>query len=978
MVPLSVRSNYSLCIGGSTIAALIARAKALGFHAMALADVRSLSGAAKFFAEAKRAGLAPIIGAEVGGTILLTRGREGFANLSTILSRTLLERPLDLGDFQKDLWFLTDDPAAARALRPQVDRLALEVVPGMGPTREREVHAAAKELGAPLLASPRASFAAPADFRTHQVLTAIRELKTLPNVVCDPERYLRRIDPDFPDASERIAADCAWDFLPAPVIFPGCDVPDGETAFSFLYQLCHAGLRKRYHPVTPEALERLSRELAVIQKLGFAGYFLVVHEIVKHARVSGAPVAGRGSGASSLVAYVLGITNVCPLRYKLKFERFLHEGRSDYPDLDLDFCWRTRDSVIDYAFERFGRDRVAMVSSMITFQGRSAFRETAKAHGLSDEQVTRLRDALPDTGPITDAVRRRLPIDPARLDAIAADATRVLGYPHYFSVHPGGIVLGNGPIERHTPVQRAEKGVVISQFDKDGVEAIGLVKIDLLGNRGVSTLKYAAQLAGVLDTDAIPDRDPATVAILREGRTIGVNQLESPAMRHLLRMMQPGGIADVMKALALIRPGAASDGFKERFVRRHRGMEPWTVDERLRPILADTYGVMIYEDDTMLVASTLTGIPLADADRFRKRVQKLRTDDERTALSLEFLEKCAKAGTPLALAKEMWAQIAKFNEYSFCMSHAASYAQLAYAVAWMRAHHPAEFWCSALNNNQGMYEKRVYVDQARRDGIATLLPDVNRSGVEFTLEGGGLRMGLDLVAGLSQKTIERILAERPFATLWDVLERARPSQPEAKALAQCGALDVLGRPRPELWMQAAASLRAGRPVPVPAVPDLEDRAKACLEFEITGISPRMHLRRLLAPDVDAPASAEVLMPASVGRRVRLVGVLDALRRVDTQLSAGDRWRGQWRAWAERGGPSARTMEFITLEDESGVFECTLFPQAYAKFSAVVRNHGPFEVEGTVEDQLGAVTLNVDRIRHVRDRRGSPSALLRIV
>jgi DNA polymerase-3 subunit alpha/error-prone DNA polymerase len=974
MVPLTVRSNYSFGLGGSTLDALIARAKTLSFPALAIADVDSMAGAPEFFAAAKREGITPLIGAELDRIVILTTSRLGYANLCTLLSRKLLGSPCDWREFQSDLWFLTGDPATAARLRPQVDRLAFEIVPG------RHVE---PPKGLPLVASPRAHVATPGDLRALHVLTAIKNLSTMENVSVDPDRHLRRLEPDFPDISDRIAADCAWDFLPAPVTFPSYPLAPGETAFSMLYALCHAGLHKRYHPVTAAALARLSTELAVIQKLGFSEYFLVVHDIVRHARVSGAPIAGRGSGASSLVAYVLGITNVCPLAYHLPFERFLHEGRKDFPDLDLDFCWRTRDSVIDYAFERFGRANVAMVSSMITFQSRAAFREAAKAHGLSDEQITLLKRTVPmeydgPIGAVSPRWKRRLPIDPGRFDAILADATRIFGFPHYFSVHPGGIVIGRDRIERYTPVQMAKKeiapacpeggppgasrGVVISQFDKDGVEAAGLVKIDLLGNRGVSTLRASADLARV-DPDAIPDLDPATSRLVSEGRTVGVNQLESPAMRHLVRMMKPRGVADVMKALALIRPGAASGGGKERFVARHRGLESWSVHPLLAPILSDTYGVMIYEDDTMLVASTLAGLPLADGDRFRKRVQKTRTDAERLALSREFLEKCVKAGTPVEFAKELWVQMAKFNEYSFCMSHAASYARLAWAVAWMKAHRPLEFWCAALNNNQGMYEKRVYVDEARRDGVATRLPDLNRSGAEFAISDGTLLMGLDLVHGLSQETIAAILRERPFASLWDFLSRAGPSLPEAVSLIQAGALDFLGRPRTSLVMEATASLRAKRPVAAPALPDEPEIDRLRREFEITGIAARAHLMEILAPGLERDGCvATSELPLLVGRRVRVAGVLDAMRLVDTQLSSGDRWRGQWKAWQERGGPSAGTMEFVTLEDEHGLVECTLFPKVYDRFAMVVRGYGPYVAEGVVEDQLGAVTLNVEAIR----------------
>jgi len=956
MVPLRARSNYSLCAGGSTIESLVAAAKALGFRAMALTDVDNLCGAVKFWHEAKRAGITPLIGAQVGKLTLITRSRRGYANLCTILSRKC-----DPADFQEDLHFLTEDLALAASLRGRVDRLWVELV---RPGRSASHEIAILQSGFPLVASLDARCASPADLRTLEVLTAIQQTTTLDRIEPVPrENYLRVVDfSDIEDHSEEIAADATWEFLPAPTIFPRWPIgqralrslpkPPGESGdgeggppTAHLRTLCEEGLARRYQPVPREARDRLEHELRIITKLGFAEYFLVVHDIVRAARAKGAPVAGRGSGASSLVAYILGITNVCPLRYGLQFERFLHEGRSDYPDLDLDFCWRTRDSVIDWVFERHGRDRVAMVSSHVTFQHRGAFREAARAHGLSDEQISRLQRSMPLRSDPLDRV------DP-RLRAIAADARRILDYPHYLSVHPGGIVIGQETIDRHAPVQRAEKGVTITQFDKDGVEAVGLVKIDLLGNRGVSTVRATCELAGGVDSEKIPDGDATTVELLREGRTIGVNQMESPAMRHLLRQMRPNGIAEVMKCLALIRPGAASVGAKDAFIRRHRGLEPWTVHPKLAPVLGDSYGLMLYEDDAMLVAAALAGCTLAEGDRFRKKIQKVRTDEDRLALSREFLTRCAAAGTDVALAKELWIQMAKFNEYSFCMSHAASYAQMAYAAAWLRAHRPLEFWCAALNNNQGMYEKRVYVDEARRGGVRTLLPDVNRSGVEFTLDSGAIRTGLGHILGMERKSVDAILAAHPFESLFDFVCRCPMSFPNAKSLVLCGAFDFLGRPRPEMVLELQATWRRKKPFRVPKVRDYSPLEKVAAEFEVLGLALDVHLLELLWPRrsekglVDSRAIRE-----RVGRPIRLAGVLDALRLADTM-------RGE-------------TMEFVTLEDEHGVFEVTLFPQVYRRFSAVARDHGPYVVEGKVDDNYGASTITASKIE-----RRTPAVRLR--
>jgi DNA polymerase-3 subunit alpha/error-prone DNA polymerase len=990
MIPLHVRSHYSLLRGASSPEALVARARALGLPALALTDVDGIYGATVFWQAATAAGLTPLIGAEVNGLTLVTRSRKGWSNLCALLSRKHLGSmfkvqgdpesdvqgqdsgpgTLDhLGrwtqDFTlfEDLHVIASDLAVARSLRGKVDRLWLEFVrPGRSAATERDV----LESGLPLVASSDVHFATPGEFRTHRVLSAIRENTVLPRLgpTCDPGHHLRDLRAlfaDRPDAlanNDAVASDAAWGFLPAPPVFPRHGAPAGT-----LRALCKAGLARRYGTPTVEARARLDRELAVIRALGFEDYFLVVRDIVDYARSRGAPVAGRGSGASSLVAYVLGLTNVCPLRYGLQFERFLHEGRTDWPDLDLDFCWRTRDDVIDHVFERFGRERVAMVSSHLTLQARGAFREAAKAHGLSDAQVAAVRSALPvDREETVEALpsrfRSRLPVEPARFDEILADARRILGAPSHLSVHPGGVVITPGPVDRHVAVQRAEKGVVITQPDKDGVEALGLVKIDLLGNRAVSTIREAvtvvASLDGYrLDPEAVPDGDPATLDLLASGRTIGVNQLESPAVRHLLRQMRPQGLADVMQALALIRPGAAGDGMKDAFVRRRRGLEEWSVDPRLRETLGPTHGVMLYEDDLMLVASALSGMTLAEGDRFRRRLQKA-SPEEREEIGRDFLARCAADGTPPDTARDLWRQMAKFQGYAFCMSHAASYAQLAVATAWLRAHHPEAFWVAALNNNQGMYEKRVYVEEARRGGVATRLPCVNASGREFTAEGGGLRIGLDSVAGLSAGTIESILAERPFGSLREFKERAGAAHPEARALIRCGAFDGLGRPRPELLLELNATRRPAKPgsLRIPRMPDLDEREKRRWEFEVLGMSPGMHLMEFLRAGRDLKGTvASPELERLAGRRVRVAGVLDALR--------------------VTGSASGGAMEFLTLEDEAGVFEVTVFPDVYRRFAASVRGPGPYVVTGRVEDHWGAVSVTAERIEHVRAARPAP-------
>ncbi len=860
----TVRSCHSLLLGPSRPEALAARAAELGLRGLVLADEESLAGAVPFWKACRAAGIRPVLGVRLAGRVWIARNRAGYAKLCRLITARKL----------------------GRALPEDVD--------GLWIAPEAQVHDVV--------------FATAREWRIHRLLSAIRRNTLVAHVdgLADPGAFLHAglvLDEAFLES-------CTEDFLPAPKIFPR---EPGE--LERLKALCEKGLVWRYPDRPPR--ERLARELGVITKLGYAGYFLVVHDIVAYSRQRGLPVAGRGSGASSVVAYVLGITNVCPVDFGLPFERFLHEGRVDFPDIDVDFSWRVRDEVIRHVFDTWGD--VAMVSSHITFQERSAFREAARAYGYSDAQVSALQRG-----------RAEVP-DAARLNAAAA---ALLGLPRHLSVHPGGIVLGPDGV---APLQRAEKGVVVTQYDKDDVEEAGLVKIDLLGNRALSTIRETLEIVerteGLrIDVERLPARDAAAEALLAEARTLGCNQLESPAMRSLIQMMRPRDAKGLMQALALIRPGAAGQGMKESFVRRVRGLE--SAPPQARALLPDTHGILLYEDDAMLVVSALAGLPLADGDRFRRRVQKLRTDAEREALSAEFLALAARAGTESAVARDLWTQMAKFSNFSFCRAHAASYGVLAWASAWLAAHHPAAHWVAALNNNQGLYDARVYLEQAKREGIAVRLPCVQRSADEFTLDDRAIRIGLNRIPELMDRERAELLEARPFASLEDVLLRTRLSKPSLRNLVLCGAFDWTGWTRPRILMYLRTGGRD-----VAGLPELSEAGQAGHELQILGLSARRHLLSYLAPG-PRPFDSRGLR-GSGGRRVQIVGIMATLR---LALTARE-----------------EPMEFLTMEDEHGLFEVVLFPQVYRRYRRLLGTIGPYEVTGKVELRHDVLALTAERI-----------------
>jgi DNA-directed DNA polymerase III PolC len=874
---------------------------------------------------------------------------------------------------------------------------------------------------------------------------------------------------DLPEAivnTEQLAEKCRSDVLPRGLVLPSPRVPHAHDAFGYLRLLCERGLRRRgvsgerlvvsgkesppelasgvsddpgyrgadtlrspsstpvedsgraseltthHSPLITHsaARQRLDEELHIIRQRGLAGYFLIVRQIAREARRRRFSMALRGSAGNSLICYLLGITDVDPLRFNLPLERFLHAGRPDLPDIDLDFDWRERDEIIASVFERYGAAHTAMISSHLFLQPRSAFREAAKVHGLSNEQTSQLIETLlqrvegffeEDTEQERhgDAETRRhgdektegtndegnnrgnrellsrrvsasprlrisspppgFPLEPARWPRLLADARRLLGRPRHLSVHPGGIVITPDPIENYVPLQRAAKGVVITQFEKDAVEQIGLVKIDLLGNRALSTVSEAGRRLDSVSRGIVSrsteQLDEATLKLLQQGNTLGVNQLESPAMRHLLIQMRPRGMHDVIQALALIRPGAASIGAKEKFIRRRRDLEPVQhLHPSLEPLLGDSCGLMLYEDDALRVVQTLTGLSAPEADRFRKQITKSATDEETKTLSRAFLTACERNGIARPVAEEIWVNLAKFNSYSFCRSHAVSYGMIAWQAAYLKAHFPLIFWTAALNNNQGMYPRRVYVEAAKRASIPFFLPCVNRSESEFSIEGAGIRTGLSCIRSFDEATRGTILKDRqsrgPYQSLSDFLERVTVGSETLALLIQVGAFDFTGQSRSALMLAAAIEERTPRHTSFFAATDREsspyDWTPADYsqvrqwreEWEHLGFlagPPLMVLFRSLLP----PGLQDSRWVAGrVGHPICLAGLVATGRHTETK--------------------NGEEMQFVTIEDEWGLVDVTLFPRLCPPVPHL--GIGPYIVEGEIDEQYDVLTVTARR------------------
>lgn len=639
--------------------------------------------------------------------------------------------------------------------------------------------------------------------------------------------------PALLDAAADIAASCGEALPDGRPIWPALPLDSPADA---LRAAAATGMAARYgDPAPPGVAARLARETAVIVESGFAPLFLVVADVVRFARESNIPVSTRGSVANSLVAYCLGITTVDPVAHDLLFERFLNPARHNPPDIDLDFCSRRRDEVLEYVRRVYGVERVALVSTMNTFQPRSAVRETAKARGLAEDDIKALAALLPQ-GWHPDPRRRSSETiedviatidDPVRRDVLR-EACRLVGQPHHAGLHPGGVVITPGPLTDTVPVLLSPKGFLATQYEHGDVEAIGLPKLDFLGIRALTVLADAIELArlragpGLPDPDNIPGDDPATAAMLSAGETIGVFQCESDGARRTLRQLRARNVADLAVAGAFFKPGPATGGMARAFIRRYRGEERVTyLHPALEPILGRTRGVLIFQEQVLRLAVEIAGLSWAQADRLRRGMSKFQAA-EIDALAAEFVAGCCRPapdgpGFTAQQAETLWGQIVPFAGYGFNQGHATAYADVAYRMACVKAHWPAEFLCARLTDAGGFHHPAVYVAEARRLGIAVRPPHVNHSGEAFTLGYEGERpvlwMGLGEVRDLRRASVAAIIAGRaagPYTSAADLSARVPLSPKEAANLIRCGALDGLGPSRAAMLETVAPGGRAGQ------------------------------------------------------------------------------------------------------------------------------------------------------------------------
>jgi error-prone DNA polymerase len=1063
-IELRCRSAFSFLDGASLPEDLAAAAREQGYGALALADRDGVYGAPRFFGAARKLGLRPIVGAEVTldgapPVLLLVEDRRGYQNLCRLITRMnegnakgeARATPALLAEHAGGLTALAgaapreDLPALIAAFG--ADRVYLEAQRHLHAAEERRARAAAAQAdahGIGVVATNDVRYARPAGRRVHDVLACARARATVDQIgrrlAPNGERWLKspadmaallRDHPAALRATRVIAERCAFTLADLGYTFPSYPVPPGETQQSYLEALTWRGARDRYAPGDPDrpkVWRQVARELEIIGKLDLAGYFLVVWDVVGFARGRGIMVQGRGSAANSVVCYLLGITAVDPVKMDLLFERFLSEERVQnasnvvdrMPDIDLDLpSGDRREEVIQHVYRKYGARGAAMTANVITYRPRMAVRDAGRALGFSEEQLARIAKQIPgwmhDGGTplaayLADA---GFPVTERRTRLLAEVATGLLNLPRHLGQHSGGMVIAAGRLDEVVPLEPASMpGRVVVQWDKDDCADLGIVKVDLLGLGMMAVLEDAVPLIarheGVeIDYGRLPPDDARTYQMIRAADTVGVFQIESRAQMATLPRMKPERFYDLVVEVAIIRPGPIVGKMLNPYLMRRAGAAPITyAHESLEPILKRTLGVPLFQEQLIRMAMVAAGFSGGQADELRRAMGFKRSVERMNEIEKDLRAGMTTRGITGAAQDEIVQGIKSFALYGFPESHAASFALLAYASAFLKAHHGAAFLCALLNNYpMGFYHPSTLISDAARHGVETRPVDVARSAWLCDLEpaaaevaagaaaaaaarrkgrGGSplaVRLGLKYVAGMRVETAARILAERarrPFDSPADLQARAALAPAELVTLAEIGALGELGEEgqtpftrRQALWQVealgrsgalfarpaavASARVRApeedegerdGDPPPSP-LPEMTIAEQMAADFRGTGVSTGPHPMSQVRGELDRIGVKRACDLGAVpdGRRARIGGIVIVRQRPGT----------------------AKGFVFITLEDETGFTNAIVTPDTFQRHRAVIVGHNALIIDGVVQNQQGVVSIKADAFQPLPGR-----------
>ncbi|MEH3143545.1 MAG: error-prone DNA polymerase [Mycobacterium kyogaense] len=1017
---LHTHSAYSFLDGASTPEELVEEAARLGLRAIALTDHDGLYGVVRFAEAARELDMATVFGAELslgGGSrtddpdppgphlLVLARGPEGYRRLSRQLAAAHLAGG-EKGVLRYDYDALTEaagrhwqiltgcrkghvrqalsaggPDAAAAALADLVDRFGRDRVTveltHHGHPHDDERNAAlaalAPRFGVGVVATTGAHFAEPGRGRLAMAMGAIRARHSMD----DAAGYLAPLGgahlrsgeemarmfahcPEVVSAAAELGEQCAFGLALIAPQLPPFDVPAGHTENSWLRHLVMQGARERYGPPerSPRAYAQIEHELRIIEQLNFPGYFLVVHDITRFCRENDILSQGRGSAANSAVCYALKVTNVDPVANDLLFERFLSPARDGPPDIDIDIESDLREDAIQYVYRRYGREYAAQVANVITYRGRSAVRDMARALGFSQGQQDAWSKQLSQWGNLADV---------AHVEGIPEQvidlAQQISNLPRHMGIHSGGMVICDRPIADVCPVEwaRMENRSVL-QWDKDDCAAIGLVKFDMLGLGMLSALHYCIDLVAehkgiAVDLATLDLSEAAVYEMLQRADSVGVFQVESRAQMATLPRLKPRMFYDLVVEVALIRPGPIQGGSVHPYIKRRNGEEEVTYDHpSMESALRKTLGVPLFQEQLMQLAVDCAGFSAAEADQLRRAMGSKRSTEKMRRLRGRFFDGMAEVhGITGDVAQRIYEKLEAFANFGFPESHSLSFASLVFYSSWFKLHHPAAF-CAALLRAQpmGFYSPQSLVADARRHGVVVHGPDVNASLAHATLENAGteVRLGLGAVRHIGDDLAQRLVEERargPFASLLDLTGRVQLSVPQTEALATAGALGCFGITRREgLWAAGAAAAERPDRLPgvgssshVPSLPGMTELALTAADVWATGVSPDRYPTEFLRENLDAMGvvPADQLLAVPDGTRVLVAGAVTHRQRPAT----------------------AQGVTFVNLEDETGMVNVLCMPAVWARHRRVAQTAAALVVRGIVQNATGAVTVVADRM-----------------
>ena len=1051
-VHLHTHTEYSLFDGISRIPDLVAHVKEMGQTAIAITDHGSMYGAVYLYNECKKQGIKPIIGCEIYITqnsrfqvppgreklyhlILLAENNEGYHNLVKICSRAWTEgfhnKPRAdhdlLRKYHKGLIALSacvggelpqailsgDMDKAHEVIKFYIDTFGrdnyfIELQNHRLPeeARVRPVLAdLAKEYGLGLVATNDFHYVRKEDAASQEIKLCISTGKTLD----DPEHFhfandefycksgeeMRSVLGGYEGAIEntaRIAERCNVTFTFGEHKLPAFDVPEGETAKTYLRKLCEKAIPERYGQKTPEVMNRLNYELGIIDRMGFSDYFLIVMDFIHFAKTHGIPIGpGRGSAAGSIVSYLLHITELDPLEFDLLFERFLNPERVSMPDIDTDLCYRGRGRVIDYLAHKYGEDHVAQIITFSTLAARAVIRDVGRVMNLPLRDVDKIAKMIPQGPGVT--LEKTLESSHEFKSAYETNPTvhtlidhclKLEGLSRQAGTHAAGVVICSAPVDDFVPIQLTQENFIQTQYEKDQVEKLGLLKMDLLGLRNLTVIQDTVDMIKEnrnidLDVRKIPYKDKATSEMLCQGDTIGVFQSESSGYTNLLMQLAPDAFQDLIPMVALYRPGPLGSGMAEDFIKRKHGKIPVEYPHpMLEPVLKETYGVILYQEQVMRIASVMGGFSLGQADLLR-RAMGHKESDVLLAQRQAFLEGAEKQGVSSEVANHVFDLMVHFAGYGFNKSHSVCYAWIAWQTAYLKAHFRPEFMAAMMtcyNGDRGKVSR--YIANSRKHGVKLVAPNVNRSRASFAASGNTILFGLSGIQHLGDAAVESIIEARekegPFTSLSDFLERVDGRTVNARAcesLIKCGALDDLGANRPQMLealpqaMSNAAMVREdrqsgqislfGQSEPVHEVaykplPDASAREKIDWERQLLGFYVSGHpLDRFKNEMKQCVPLSELEGEGRVtldGKLITVGGIINHVKGMVTK----------------KGAP----MGYITLEDFTGEIEVVVFPSAWEKYRELLRNDAAILLSGRVQANERTVHILAERIALLDD------------